>query len=128
VNGLRLFLPGWVEVRQHDGEPTGLIDAWDGADLAIVVDAVASHGAPGRIHRLEVDAVKELKPAAEVSSHGPSPGAAVALARALDRLPGRLVLYGIEGKTFTPGLGLSAEVEASVAELTKRILDDEVPG
>jgi hydrogenase maturation protease len=113
-----------VGVVERDGEPTGLIDAWDGADLAIVVDALSSLGAPGRIHRVEVDAVKDLKPAAEVSSHGASPGAAVELARVLDRLPGQLVLYGIEGKAFTPGLGLSPEVEASIAVLAERILGE----
>jgi hydrogenase maturation protease len=125
---LRAAVPPWVEVVEHDGEPTGLIDAWEGADIAIVVDAVSSLGAPGRIHRVEVDAVKDVEPAGEVSTHGASPGAAVALARALDRMPGRLVLYGIEGQIFTPGLGLSPEVEASVVELADHILNDEVPG
>jgi hydrogenase maturation protease len=48
----------------------------------------------------------------------------VELARVLERLPGRLVLYGIEGKTFTPGLGLSPEVEASIAVLAERILGE----
>jgi hydrogenase maturation protease len=118
-------MPVWVEVVEHDGEPTGLIDAWDDADLAIVVDAVRSHQAsPGAIHRVEVDARIDLHGVPGVSSHGASPGEAVELARALGRLPRRLVLYGIEARTFSPGLGLTPEVEASVAVLADRIRDE----
>jgi hydrogenase maturation protease len=113
-----------VEVVEHDGDPTGLIDAWDGADLAIVVDALSPQTTPGKVHRLEVDPASDQRPAPVVSSHGASPGQAVALARALDRLPRRLVLYGLEGQTFSPGLGLSPAVEVSVAALSDRILDE----
>jgi hydrogenase maturation protease len=46
----------------------------------------------------------------------------IELARALDRLPPQLVLYGIEGAGFAAGAALSPEVEAGVEEAARRIL------
>jgi hypothetical protein len=44
---------------------------------------------------------------------------AIELARVLNQLPRRLIVYGIEGKTFAAGAGLSSEVE----EAAERMLD-----
>jgi hydrogenase maturation protease len=117
--------PRWVEVVERDGEPAGLLDAWEAADLAVVVDAVSAPGlSPGQFLRAEVTGPDAPTPSRAVSSHGIGPGDAVELARALGRLPRRLVLYGIQGKSFSPGLALSPEVEVSVDRLVDRILNE----
>jgi len=41
---------------------------------------------------------------------------------ALDQLPPRLIVYGIEGKDFTSGEGLSPEVAAAVEEAAQDIV------
>ena len=121
----RMALSG-VEVREHDGEPAGLLDTWEGADLAIVVDAVHSHaGTAGSVYRLDVDDAAAL-PRRAPTSHGLGPGEAVELARALDRLPPRLVIFGIEGTRFEPGIGLSAEVASAVESVAGRIKQEVV--
>ncbi len=126
VRRVRERAPAWVVVVEHDGEPSGLLDLWENANLAVVVDAVrSSRGEFGRFHRVEVDACAGKFPAVSaVSSHGVGPGDAVELARALDRLPDRLVLYGIEGTRFSPGLGLSPELEPSIAAVAARIVEE----
>ena len=49
VASLRGRVPPGVELVLTDGEPTRLIEAWAGAALAIVVDAVRAHPPrPGR--------------------------------------------------------------------------------
>ena len=49
-----LHLPG-VRVAMSDGEPIGLLAAWEDTSLAIVVDAIRHEPpCPGRIHRLTV--------------------------------------------------------------------------
>ncbi|GGQ88348.1 hydrogenase maturation protease [Kitasatospora griseola] len=109
-----------------DGEPTRLIDLWDGAALAVVVDAVHSHpGDPGRIHRIRTrgDATRPEHPGG--GSHGLGLGEAVALARVLGRLPGELVVIAVEGGDFTIGQGLGPEVARAVpraAELVREVL------
>jgi hydrogenase maturation protease len=119
---LRASLPDWVTVLEYSGEPTGLLDAWKDADLAVVIDAVRSdHGSPGEIHRVEVDMTNTPTVGLGVSLHGTNPVEVLDLARALGRLPRRLVLYGIEGGTFSFGSGLSPDVAASVSEAADRI-------
>jgi hydrogenase maturation protease len=47
---------------------------------------------------------------------------AIELARALSNFPQRLVVYGIEGKNFAAGVGLSAEVEKAAGETVRQAL------
>ena len=118
-------LPPEVEVAAREGEPTSLIDAWEGADAAWVVDAVASGAAPGTVHRL--DARERALPAEvfRTSTHHFGLAEAVELARALDRLPSRLVVFGIEGERFDTGETLSA-VAAAAAERVAAAVREEV--
>jgi hydrogenase maturation protease len=101
-------------VRVYEGEPVGLIDDWTGADVVIVVDAVSSGAPPGTIHRL--DPLSEPIPAAlsQGSTHAFGLAETIELARALDRLPPRLTVYGIEGEAFGAGDELSGPVRAAV--------------
>lgn len=103
-----------------DGEPTRLMELWEDADLAVVVDAVRSHpGEPGRIHQVTVDADHLLAdPLADSSAaagtHGLGLGHAVALAAALARLPRELLIVAVEGADFSIGEGLSPAVADAV--------------
>ncbi|WP_329560531.1 hydrogenase maturation protease [Kitasatospora sp. NBC_01266] len=115
-------LPSGTALRVCDGEPARLITLWEGADLAVVVDAAHAHpGHPGRVHRLEVDAAGLPGSGGPTSSHGLGLGEAVELARALDRLPTRLVVYAVEGADTAFGQGLSTPVSAAVEPLAERI-------
>ena len=56
VARLRDLAPPGVRLVITDGEPTRLIEAWAGAALAVVVDAVrAAPPRPGTVHRFVVD-------------------------------------------------------------------------
>jgi hydrogenase maturation protease len=118
----RLHGAGTFEVRESEGEPLGLIDVWEGADAAIVVDAVSSGAAPGTIHRL--DASAKALPAnigGAPSTHAVGLGEAIELGRTLGRLPGKLIVYGIEGERFNAGEELSPRVAAAVEEVVERV-------
>ena len=123
---VRARAPEGVQVVEHDGEPAGLLDLWEDAQLAVVVDAVRlSTLAGGPFHRIEIGAgAGDLPSLPSVSTHGVGPGDAVDLARALARMPERLVLYGIEGSNFSPGVGYSPEVEAAISAVCDRILEE----
>ncbi|MEE1784939.1 hydrogenase maturation protease [Streptomyces sp. SP17BM10] len=121
-------LPAGTALAVSDGDPARLIGLWEGAVLAIVVDAAHAHpGLPGRVHRLELD-TEGLSPAGgATSSHGLGLGEAVELARVLGRLPGRLVVYAVEGADTSLGTGLSTPVAATVEPLVRRIVKDLAP-
>lgn len=98
-----------------------IIDAWADAALAIIIDAAISGESPGRVRRVEVGAKPLPKRLARCSSHGIGLAEAVELARVLDKLPGRLVIYAVEAKTFQVGTGLSPEVEAAIGKVAREI-------
>lgn len=106
-------LPG-IEVRELGGEPVDLLDAWEGAESVLVVDAVSSGAEPGRLHLL--DALAGLLPAAfgSSSTHALGLAEAVELGRALARLPARLLVLGIEAAGYGTGAPPSAAVLAAV--------------
>ena len=124
IGQLRDQVPAGVKLVITDGEPTRLIEAWTGAVLAVVVDAVrAEPPHPGQVHRFVVD-----RPGAGVarpaSSHGFGLDDAIALALALDRMPGRLIVHAIEAADLTQGTGLTQAVATAVGTVAAAILDD----
>lgn len=113
-----------VEVLEHDGEPARLIELWAGADVVIVVDAVRADEVPGTIHRIEVgDGPVPERPRRD-STHAVGLGEAVELARALDRLPPRLVVFGIAGEDFEAGEGLTPKVAEAAEAVAREIVRD----
>jgi hydrogenase maturation protease len=111
-------LPPGIEVREHQGEATYVLDAWDGRDAVVLVDTLRSGAAPGTIRRL--DASEAPLPAGlrgTSSTHAIALGESIELARALGGLPPRVVVYAVEGRRFEAGAGLSEEVKAAVPAL-----------
>lgn len=117
-------LPSGTVLATCDGDPGRLIGLWEGADLAVVVDAAHAHpGHPGRVHRLQVD-TDQLNRPSTTSSHGLGLGEAVELSRVLGRLPGRLVVYAVEGADCSVGTSMSAAVSAVVEPLAASVEDE----
>lgn len=112
--------PG-VAVREESGEGAALMEAWKDADSVIIVDAVQSGDAPGTIHRLDARAQSVPAKFFHYSTHAFSVAEAVELARALNQLPPRLILYGIEGRDFSAGETISPEVAAAMDDLLGRV-------
>lgn len=106
-------------------ETTAILDAWDGAALAVVVDAAAG-GRPGRVRRCDLDDLTEETP---VSSHELSLRQTHELARALDRAPGRVVVVSVDVADTGYGTGLSPAVAAALPEVldaVRRLITEQV--
>ncbi len=124
VSKLRDVAPPDVQLVITDGEPVRLMEAWTGAALAVVVDAVrADPPRPGQTYRFLVDRPQTgtRRPA---SSHGLGLDDAISLALALDRMPGRLIVHAIEAADLTQGPGLSPSVAAAVEVVVSAVLAD----
>lgn len=110
-----------LRVCEQSGEGAALIEAWQGADAVFVIDAVDAGAEPGAVFRF--DASEQSLPSRffAYSTHAFSVAEGIELARVLRRLPQRLVVYGIQGESFSDGAGLSGPVQRAVNRVADRI-------
>ena len=113
-----------VKVIEQSGDGAALMEAWQGAETVIIIDAVMSGAEPGTIHRLDAKTRPLPKDAFRCSTHAFGVAEAIELSRAMGGLPRSLIVYGIEGKTFAAGVRLSPEVEGAVGEVAGRALTE----
>jgi hydrogenase maturation protease len=104
-----------------EGDPSALIDLLDGAPEAIVIDAVRSGAAPGTVRRFDVGATALPAVRGSTSTHLVGLAEAIELARALGRLPPRVIVYGIEGERFDTGAPVSAAVAAAISRVADEL-------
>jgi hydrogenase maturation protease len=107
--------------EEHGGDMAGLIERWQGIDEVIVIDAVRSGTRAGTLH--VIDATSSRLPAefCHGSTHALGLAEAIELSRALGTLPAQIKVVGIEGRDFSPGVGLSPEVESAMLLLEREI-------
>lgn len=122
VRRLRELAPGPMGIWEQSGEASSLIEAWEGAETAMVMDAVLTGAPAGTIHRFEPLVQPFPKIPAPRSTHALGLAEAVELAQALGRLPERLIVYGIEGRNFERGAEPSPEVRGAVEVLVSCVL------
>ena len=119
---VRALAPEGVEVTLCEQEASRIMEAFEDAGGAVVVDAVASGAEPGMLHRFDAVAAPVPARAFGSSTHAFGVGQAIELARALGKLPPAVVIIGIEGQEFAAGEGLSAVVEAAVQPAADAVL------
>lgn len=110
-----------IDAREHVADMVALIDTWRGEDEVILIDAVINGATPGAI--TSWDACRAALPPDRFpcSTHAVGVAEVVELARAINQLPPKLVVYGIEGSNFEPGGALSPGVVAAVERLAQDI-------
>ena len=113
-----------IAVIAHEGEPIELIDTLARSEEVWLIDAVASTGAPGTIHRLDASATPLPAALFGVSTHRFGLPETLELARALGRLPANVRVYGVQGYNFDTGATLSPTVRAAAEALTGELLDE----
>lgn len=111
---LRRRAPLGVRVLVLPGRTLDLVEAWAGASLAVVIDAVVSSAPPGTVHRVDGLSGAPLPRPAHRSTHDLGLADVLELGRALGWLPERLVILGIEVGDLSVGRGLSRAVRRGV--------------
>ncbi len=114
----------WVLVYECGALGLQMLDYLDGADYAVIVDAVKSGKRPGVVSRFIIDQSELEYPKDLQSMHQIDVLATLSLGREMMRLPSRIIVVGIEPKDVSLGLDLSAEVKASMGEAVQLILDE----
>lgn len=99
-------------------DPTELLDLLPGREPVVVIDAVRSGQDAGTVTVLETGAglppLPETVHQGPASTHGIGLSDALELARALGRLPRRVVVVGVVAAGFEHGAPLSPAVSAAV--------------
>jgi hydrogenase maturation protease len=124
VARLRGTLEGDVRLVEHEGEPTVLIDSWQPEDSVWLVDAVSSGAPAGTIHRVEAGSEQLPAELFRASTHHFGLAETIELARAVGRLPRRVVVYGIEGERFELSEGLTPAVRDAVVRTAAAVSEE----
>jgi hydrogenase maturation protease len=110
-----------IRVQEIDREGARLIDLWNSASFVVLLGAIYSSDPPGTIHRLDARARTIPQQFFSGSARALDLADTLELARAFNRLPPRLILFGIVGQSFVGGVGLSPAVEAAVPAVIEQV-------
>jgi hydrogenase maturation protease len=111
-----------IPAQEKEGDLTPLIEKWQHADGVIFIDAIVSGAKPGTIHRLDLSTAPLAGDFFKGSTHTLGLPDVIELSRALGTLPCRVLLFGLEVRDTTPGIGLSREVEDAVPALIRQVI------
>jgi len=117
-----------IPAYAFDGDGAELMEMWRGQGRVIVIDAALSGAPPGTLHRFEANREELPRNFFRHSTHQFGVAEAVEMARTLGRLPGELIVYGIEGADFSLGAKLSPDVELAVMDTVQQIKADIAQG
>lgn len=111
-----------IPTRTLHGETSELLEAWQGAENVIVVDAMQTGSQPaGTLHRLVQQEAGFQPQATRCSSHGLGLAQAIRLGRVLKCLPPSLVLIGLEAVSFEWAATLSPAVASAMPSLVDAV-------
>jgi len=117
-------LPQGIQV-QNAGLPGWGLPSWlEGWKAVFLVDAVDMGREPGSWRKFGLEDVQYELQDETLSLHQPDLACGLALAQALDLLPERLVIYGVQPADTRPGSPLSPQVSACLPELVEQIMED----
>jgi hydrogenase maturation protease len=111
-----------VDVSYCEGDPITLMDMWKGWDCVFLIDAVTSDtGEIGYVHEFDIHEASIPAIFSNTSTHFLDVIQIVELARALERLPSTLVLYGIEGREYRMEQSISKNLNLLLPKISKHI-------
>jgi hydrogenase maturation protease len=115
-------LPSDVTLMTRRGDILSLMQDWAGFDAVVCIDAAAPMGVPGRIDRIDAGAGELPHELSFASSHAFGLGETIALSRTLGSLPGRVIVYAVEGAAFEGGAAMTPEVRTAAAEVADQVV------
>ncbi|CAN5619636.1 hypothetical protein BH24CHL1_BH24CHL1_05850 [soil metagenome] len=118
-------VPDGVKLYESGIAGIGLVqELMDGYEAVVFVDAVDRGGEPGTVYLLETEVPEvsdENRDQFLADMHFVVPSTALLLGKALKVLPPRIFILGCQPAEYGLGLGLSAPVEAAVAEAIRQL-------
>lgn len=121
LNELGLDAREGVVLAKLDRPGANLVSKFEAAEHVVLVDAMQGGEAVGSVRRFDRRDWPDYR--GGLSSHGFGVAGALALARELGSLPGRVDLYGIEIGSVNPGEAPGAAIRAAAQGVARQIAD-----
>lgn len=112
-----------ISLATCDRPGSRLLELMQGADLVVLIDAVSSDAPVGTLLRLQGEQIETAD--GLLSSHGFGVASALALAKALNALPARVVLWGVEvgpAPETAADAPMRPEVEQAIPRLVAAVI------
>ncbi len=118
-------IPEMKEIELIDGatDALGLIDHFEGTEHIIIVDAAQMGEKPGTVKVFSREDVKLKIKMDHLSVHGISLAETFDIAQAVDSLPEKITIIGIEPKNIGISQKLSEVVTQSIPEIVSNIIN-----
>ena len=110
-----------VDAVEFQSDALELMEVWSGHQKVMIIDAVVTGAEPGSVTIWEAHRTPLPPDRFPCSTHGLGLAEAVELARAMDRLPASLMIYGIEAIRFDRDGRVSPEVDQAIDRLVMQI-------
>ncbi|VEG90227.1 hydrogenase maturation protease [Legionella spiritensis] len=118
-NTLKQYSSRQLQISHYDRPGLRLLELMQDAATVILIDAVKTGAAPGTCHRLENGNIGGFHN--QLSSHNIGIAETIQLGHALNQLPKRMILYGIEIQEISSQFELSGVVASALNLLVLRI-------
>jgi hydrogenase maturation protease len=115
-------LPSHVEVHDADSNAILLLEAIDGRDKAIIIDAYETGAAPGTIKEfiVDTDALPESDVKLSLHDMGFFDGIRMGQTAGI-KLPKEIVVIGVEPGSLEGGMELSPKVEEALPKVIEKV-------
>lgn len=115
--------PG-VTVIEARREAMELLESWKDTEKVIMIDAVNGTGKVGKVYRFSANKDPLPRNFSNYSTHTFSLDQVIELARNLNGLPPELIIFGVQGKNYKVGRGLSKELNGSIKHVVSLMLEE----
>jgi hydrogenase maturation protease len=118
-------LPDHVEVFDADSNTFLLLEAIDGRDRAIVIDAYENGKEPGTVQKFKIDTKNLPDSDIKLSLHDMDFFEGLKMGETADiKLPKEIVVIGVEPGSLEAGMELSPDVKAVLPEIIDKIKEE----
>lgn len=115
-----------IKLCKLRGDLGDLLDHFGNYSIIYMIDACTSEASAGSWQRIDALIDPMLLEQPQTSTHGLSISQAISLARALDQLPSKLIIYAIRGEHYHVSNELSPLVAEAVKIVAYNILQEDL--
>jgi hydrogenase maturation protease len=125
IEVLERKMPAQIKLSKIRGEIAEILEYFENYPAIYLIDACVGNAPAGTWKRLDalVDPVDFEQP--QTSTHGLSLSHAISLAKNLNQLPSKLIIYAIYGNHYATSQGLSSKVAEAIPCIVQSILKEE---